>query len=168
MKGETFKSLMSTFATGCTILTFPTDPPHGMTVNAFSSLSLRPPKVLVCIDHETRSYSLLDEQDVARFGVNILSSDQRPLAEHFANLRDLENPPFDSRPILSREDVDPPVFSRNLAYLICDVTDRCRSGDHTIFIGDVTDGERLREDADPLVFFDNRWGTFSGPRDRDG
>src|SRR5699024_11296997 len=71
------RQVMGEFATGATVVTFPSDPLHGLTVNALSSLSLDPPLVLICIDHGTTTYDLLTRDTIDGYCVNILDEDQR-------------------------------------------------------------------------------------------
>src|SRR5438874_6201493 len=78
-----FRRACSKFATGVTIVTAldPDGAPHGMTVNSFTSVSLSPPPILVCVDHRCKVLSYLRES--AHFGVNILKEDQQELSAHF-------------------------------------------------------------------------------------
>src|SRR5262245_39071569 len=81
---DQFRQLMSRSATVTTSLTavHPSHPSHGMTVSAFSPLSLEPPLVLVCVD---RSASMLEVLDAAtHFAVNILAEGQESLSRRFS------------------------------------------------------------------------------------
>ena len=78
-----FRRTLGMFATGVTIITTQSgDQVHGMTANAFMSVSLRPPLVLISVDKRAKMNSLLREG--VRFGVNVLAEDQRELSDHFA------------------------------------------------------------------------------------
>jgi flavin reductase (DIM6/NTAB) family NADH-FMN oxidoreductase RutF len=78
-----FRRTLGMFATGVTVLTTRTqEQVHGMTANAFMSVSLRPPLVLVSVDRRARMSNLLHEG--TRFGVNVLAADQAALSDHFA------------------------------------------------------------------------------------
>src|SRR5262245_66560301 len=71
------------FATGVTVLTARVgEQVHGMTANAFMSVSLKPPLVLISVDRRARMSSLLHEG--TRFGVNVLEAGQAGLSDHFA------------------------------------------------------------------------------------
>ena len=77
------RSTMGRFCTGVTVVTTARDGQvHAMTANAFTSVSLQPPLVLVSIDHRTRMHALLP--DTRHFGVSVLASDQERVAWHFA------------------------------------------------------------------------------------
>src|SRR3984957_18349587 len=78
-----FRKAMGSFATGVTIITVDLDGEiHGMTANAFASVSLDPLLVLVCVDHNTRTHAHLHTKK--RFGINVLREDQRGISEYYA------------------------------------------------------------------------------------
>src|ERR1700689_3098648 len=78
-----FRKAMGCFATGVTIITVDLEGEvHGMTANAFASVSLDPPLVLVCVDHATRTHAHLHAKK--RFGINVLCEDQRAISEYYA------------------------------------------------------------------------------------
>lgn len=158
--GDTFRQVLGSFATGVTVVTFPSDPPHGLTANAFSSVSLDPPLVLVCVDHDTESYSLLTEGGIKEFCVNILAEGQQHLGEYFANMRELDESPFDTEETSTAE-TGTPVFDESLAYIDCTVWDSHRAGDHTIYIGEVAEASILNPDTPALTFFRGQWGTLT-------
>lgn len=153
---DLIREVMGNFATGCTVVTLPGDPPHGMTANAFSSVSLDPPLCLVCVDHGTTTYERLSEETDA-FCVNVLSESQQDLAEHFAGMSELDGDPFDDRPTRT-EETGAPIFESSLAYLDCTVDAEHPAGDHTIYVGKIEETEVFHDD-DPLTFFRGQWGT---------
>src|SRR5271168_2254230 len=78
-----FRKAMGCFATGVTIITLDLQGEvHGMTANAFASVSLDPPLVLVCVDHSARTHAHLHAKK--RFGVNVLAESQRVISEYYA------------------------------------------------------------------------------------
>ena len=78
-----FRKAMGCFGTGVTIITVDLEGEvHGMTANAFASVSLDPPLVLVCVDHDTRTHTHLHTKK--RFGINVLCEDQRAISEYYA------------------------------------------------------------------------------------
>ena len=80
---ETFRHAMGCFATGVTVITVDYDGEiQGMTANAFSSVSIDPLLVLVCVDQQARTHAHLRARK--RFGINVLSEDQRAISEHYA------------------------------------------------------------------------------------
>jgi len=78
-----FRRAMGCFATGVTIITLDLEGEvHGMTANAFASVSLNPPLMLVCVDHSARTHAHMHAKK--RFGINILAEDQRVISEYYA------------------------------------------------------------------------------------
>src|SRR5205814_10426112 len=81
---EAFRSALGSFISGVTVVTTRDDSrPHGLTVSAFSSLSLDPPLVLICIDKKTASYGALTRSGA--FAINILADDQENISRQFAS-----------------------------------------------------------------------------------
>ena len=82
---DEFRAALGRFASGVTVVTVATadGEVHGMTANAFCSVSLQPPLVLVCVDHLAETYLHLREHE--RFGISVLKEDQEALSEFFAD-----------------------------------------------------------------------------------
>jgi flavin reductase (DIM6/NTAB) family NADH-FMN oxidoreductase RutF len=147
---DLFRRVMGNFATGVTVVTVEREPGkvHGMTANSFTSVSLDPLLVLVCVDQNAQLLSFLKMQ--RRFGVNILRSDQQALSEHFAKPHP---PPEEERQLnvqFDWTDSGIPLLAGVLGQLACNVAAQYMAGDHTIFIGEV---ESMREgQGDPLLY----------------
>src|SRR5271168_1680016 len=78
-----FRKALGSFATGVTVITVDYEGEvHGMTANAFTSVSLDPLLVLVCVDHRARTHTDLHARK--RFGVNVLSENQQAVSEYYA------------------------------------------------------------------------------------
>lgn len=154
---DEFRQAMGNFAAGVTVVTLP-DPAHGITVNAFTSLSLDPPLVLVCIDHDTETHRRLSEGETA-YCVNVLGADQQHLGEHFANMRELETSPFETEATTTVA-TGSPVFADAIAYLDCSVEAAHAGGDHTIYVGAVEAAGVQRPDAAALTYFRGEWGAY--------
>lgn len=149
-----FRDVMGTFASGVTVVTLNVDgTPRGMTANAFLSLSLDPPMVIVCVQ-DTGSMHPLFEQAEA-FGVNVLAADQQAVSDLFAKHGVPDEPMggFEYR----AGDLGVPLLSDVLGYAECRIVERLPGGDHTIVIGEATDVAFDREDADPLLFYRGRY-----------
>jgi flavin reductase (DIM6/NTAB) family NADH-FMN oxidoreductase RutF len=84
LTAQLFRRVVGHFTTGITVVTVEREPGlvHGMTANSFTSVSLDPLLILICVDHNARLLSFLDLQE--RFGVNILKDNQQSISEHFA------------------------------------------------------------------------------------
>lgn len=155
-----FREVLGNFATSVTVVTLPTDPPHGITANAFASVSLDPPLVLVCIDHDTDSHDLLATETVTGFCVNILAADQLHLGEYYADLIELDADPFDTDPTTTAE-TGARVFTESLAYVDCTLWASYPGGDHTIYVGHVEAADVLNPDTPALTFFRGGWGELA-------
>ncbi len=146
-----FRSAMGQFATGVTILTVDLDGQvHGMTANAFASVSLDPLLVLVCVDHRARTHAHLHAKK--RFGINVLSEDQRAISEYYAQpvyAHDQAEASAGAR--FERTQHGTPVLHGALAYLECKLVSTQEAGDHTIFIAEVEDV--VVREGKPLLFF---------------
>src|SRR5215469_16898917 len=146
-----FRKAMGAFATGVTIITVDLDGEvHGMTANAFTSVSLDPMLVLVCVDHSTRTHAHLHTKK--RFGINVLCQDQRAISEYYARPeRSHEHAEAEAGARFERTRHGTPILHGALAYLECRLRSVQEAGDHSIFIAEVEDMV-LREGA-PLLFF---------------
>lgn len=148
-----FRTALGHFATGITVVTtFDGDEVHGMTANSFSSVSLEPPLVLVCVAKKNRTHQLLPE--TKRFAINILSEEQEAVSRYFAGDRD-ENEPFR---VLEEARAKSPVFDGVLAWLDCSLWQTYDGGDHSIFVGEVEDLHVFG--GKPLLFFQGAYGTL--------
>jgi flavin reductase (DIM6/NTAB) family NADH-FMN oxidoreductase RutF len=159
---DKFRALVGTFATGCTVVTMEdkSQDYHGLTANAFSSVSLDPPLVLVCVDHDTESYERLESEEIDGYCINILSKSQKDLGEYFAGMKELAHDPFETR-VVGDRDTQAPVFEQSLAYLDCSIHDSHVAGDHTIYIGKVEQADTIADESEPLTFYTGDWGTIA-------
>jgi flavin reductase (DIM6/NTAB) family NADH-FMN oxidoreductase RutF len=148
--GADFRKVLGTFATGVTVITTGgTDEPYGMTANAFSSLSLDPPLVLVCVMSGTAGSESITRNGV--FAVNILSADQEALSRYFAS-RDRPRGEAAFREVSHRKGATgAPIIDGTAGHLDCRLTASHEAGDHIIFIGEVL-GLDASDDATPLLF----------------
>jgi len=144
---ETFRSVLGRFASGVTIVTARDDDgdDHGMTVSAFCSLSLQPPLVLFCVDHEASMHDLLLKHP--RFGISILSSSQEAYSRRFAAD---ESNRFDGIAYV-RGDSGVVLLEEALAHLECAVRAHHDAGDHTLFIAGVERAEARQ--GRPLLYY---------------
>jgi flavin reductase (DIM6/NTAB) family NADH-FMN oxidoreductase RutF len=146
-----FRKAMGCFATGVTIITVDLDREvHGMTANAFSSVSLNPLLVLVCVDRRTSTHAHLHAKK--RFGINVLGMDQRKISEYYASpARTHERAEAEAGARFDRTAHGTPVLHGALAYLECRLHSAQDAGDHTIFIAEVEDV--VVREGEPLLFF---------------
>jgi flavin reductase (DIM6/NTAB) family NADH-FMN oxidoreductase RutF len=150
-----FRKAMGSFATGVTIITVDLDGEiHGMTANAFTSVSLDPFLVLVCVDHAARTHAHLHARK--RFGINVLCENQRAISEYYARSdRDQADVEREAGAKFDRTQHGTPVLHGALAYLECRLHTAQEAGDHTIFIAEVEDV--VVREGDPLLFFRGKY-----------
>jgi flavin reductase (DIM6/NTAB) family NADH-FMN oxidoreductase RutF len=146
---------MGCFATGVTIITLDLDGEvHGMTANAFTSVSIDPLLVLVCVDHSTRTHAHMHAKK--RFGINVLCEDQRAISEYYARpARTHEHAEAEAGARFERTSHGTPMLEGALAYLECRLHSSEEAGDHTIFIAEVEDV--VVREGDPLLFFRGKY-----------
>lgn len=158
MDQREFRNTLGTFATGVTVITLKDAKGEyiGLTANAFSSLSLDPPLILVCIDK--KSYSLPAFEKGRPFVVNILSEEQEKDCWTFAKKG--EDKFANAQYGLSVDGV--PVLKDNLSSLTCNVHEVLDGGDHIIVTGLVKEIAR-DEEKKPLLFYKGKICTLSVP-----
>ena len=150
-----FRHAMGCFATGVTVITVDQEGEvHGMTANAFASVSLNPMLVLVCVDHRARTHAHLHARK--RFGVNVLAADQQAVSEYYARSTETHQRAEDAGARFERTSHGTPVLHGALAYLECRLQRAERAGDHTIFIAEVEDV--LVREGEPLLYFRGKYG----------
>ncbi len=145
---DQLKDVFSRWATGVTIVTSRAgERIHGMTVSAFTEVSLDPPLVLVCADKGSNTHPVIAEGRVV--AVNILARDQEALSNRFASKED-EDRRFEGLACDTAK-TGSPLIPGAMAALDCTVVAAHEAGDHVIYVGRV---EALRlEDGEPLIHY---------------
>jgi flavin reductase (DIM6/NTAB) family NADH-FMN oxidoreductase RutF len=146
-----FRSAMSAFPTGVTVVTVGSRDGgrYGITVNAFSSVSLDPPLVQVCLARTGRGYDLV--RDAGVFSVNVLAQDQQDLSRWFADRdRSMDATMFTGIAVRPGS-TGCPVLIEATASFDCRVHSIVHAGDHAIVLGEVV-ALRHRPECAPLVF----------------
>lgn len=143
-----FRNALGRFATGITVVTTVVDGEvRGMTANAFVSVSLEPPLVLVSVANKAHMHGYL--QQSRRYGVSVLTANQEAYSQHFAGFGAADfQPEF-------VEVNGVPLLAESLAHLIVNVTDAHPAGDHTLYIGEVDYVKWW--DGEPLLYFQGRY-----------
>jgi flavin reductase (DIM6/NTAB) family NADH-FMN oxidoreductase RutF len=173
IEGDQFRRLLGYFPTGVTVVTAidhraggpndtadapkdaPTDVPWGTTVNAFSSLSLDPPLVLIAIGRERSIHPIIRASNL--FAVNILAEDAQALSDCFAGApvtpsrAEFCGAPYHLGPL------GMPILDDAVAAFECRLQTVHDAGDHSVFIGRVESAEDIRKPALPLVYFRGRY-----------
>lgn len=144
-----FRSVAGLFPTGVTVVTrrLPDGKPYGMTVSSFTTVSLDPPLILVCIDlsaHFLRNFQAGDA-----FLINVLAEEQQSLARRFADRREEDRfSGLDWSPTWH----DVPLLDGIVASFACTLDRRVDAGDHAILIGAVHHVQQ--HSGKPLVWCD--------------
>jgi|HubBroStandDraft_2_1064218.scaffolds.fasta_scaffold07743_4 flavin reductase (DIM6/NTAB) family NADH-FMN oxidoreductase RutF len=152
ISGQLFRDALSRFASGVTIVAARTaNGLVGFTATGFTSVSLEPPLILVCVGRRASAHDGIVDAD--RFGVSVLATDQAWIAEQCARscvdrFRGVA---------LSRDRV--PQIDGAIAQLACLRHARHEAGDHTILVGEVLSG--VIGSGRPLVHFARRFGGFT-------
>lgn len=151
---ELFRKVLGHFATGVTVVTtrHHTGEPWGFTVNSFTSVSLEPPLVLVCVGLTSESHQAMFAAKY--FAVNFLSEKQQELSRHFAS-----KSPNRFRAVPHSDSVHGcPLFDGCLGFLECEKVASHVHGDHTIIIGEVL--EAKVDGGRPLLFYGSSYARL--------
>lgn len=152
------RKALGTFVSGVTIVTTAVgDDVFGMTANAFTSVSLDPPLVLVSVATSAKMDQRI--KDSGHYGVSVLCRDQEELSLHFAGapMKNPQEPEFEWRSGI-------PLVRGALVHFACEVYDSHAAGDHTLHVGKVK--ELWHEHGDPLVFFTGAFKALDVGQDR--
>lgn len=143
-----FRNALGRFASGVTVLTAEYEGQvHGMTANAFVSVSLDPPLILVSLDNRSNMHRILPS--VRRFGISVLAEDQDAHSNHFAG-RIVEG-----LPVRFVHRNGQPLIGGAVAYFVANIFDIHPAGDHTLYISHVEHFEA--NEGKPLLFFGGRY-----------
>jgi flavin reductase (DIM6/NTAB) family NADH-FMN oxidoreductase RutF len=152
------RATMRQWATGVTIVTTVAGNERaGMTVSSFTSVSLEPPTVLVCLSKEAYAHVLVQRSGV--FAISILSAGQEALSNRFAGLDPTITDRFAGLE-LSTAETGSPLLSGAIAWLDCVVVNRLETGTHTLFIGEVVFA-RSETGRAPLVYYNQRYRALA-------
>jgi len=152
MDERSFRNAMGTFPTGVTVITTKVGSDvHGMTANAFMSVSLNPQLLLISIDEKA---SMLDKiRQTNRFGLSILADHQLDFSMHFAGQKKKDQDiKFDWVNGM-------PVIPDALAQIACTVEKTFVAGDHTLFLGKA-DHIVMNEGEAPLIFYKGNYQSL--------
>lgn len=157
MDSSEFRRVLGHFPTGVAVVTArrADGEPCGLTVNAFSSVSLRPPLVLVCVDQGADSHACIS--DSGAFAVNVLEQERgETLSRRFATWG--VDDKFEGVAYRT-ERTNSPILEAALAWIDCRVAQAISAGDHTIFIGEVMEADA--REGNPLVYYRGGYGRLT-------
>lgn len=152
------RAVFGTFATGVTVITSGRGVPHGMTANAFTSVSLDPALVLVCVKKSAVMHRTILAHGT--FAISILASGQEGLARYFANsARPRDEKEFQTVAYRRGAHTGSPLILGSLGWIECKLAAAHDGGDHSIFVGTVLDLGHSG-DRDALVFHHGRFQSM--------
>ncbi|MGH7471663.1 MAG: flavin reductase family protein [Longimicrobiales bacterium] len=151
-----FRRVLGHWATGVSIVAAhpPDGQPSGFTANAFCSVSLVPPLVLVCVAKDADTHNCI--ADAGAFAVSVLASDQERLARRFAACESMEKFQGVAH---HAEQTGAPVLDDAIAWVDCRTWATHDAGDHTVYIGQVV-AAGAREHS-PLLYYRGGYGRFA-------
>ena len=158
---QDFKGALSSWASGVSVVTTASEGMlYGLTVSSFSSLSLDPPLVLVCLNNANRMPAMIEVS--GGFAVSILAKGQESASAYFARTGRMPTPDFveiEGEYTANGQ----PVIQGALAYVVCRLHQKIEQGDHTIIIGEVLEASH-RTDGEALVYWRRAYhGLPAGP-----
>ena len=146
---DDFKKAMQLWASGVTVVTTHSEKfgTQGMTVTAFSSVSVNPPQVLICINESADTGEGIQESQY--FAVNVLSSTQQDVSNQFAGGSSQEQR-YENTPWTTGI-TGVPILDDSLMSLECKVIEKVHAGTHWIIIGEVRDC--VCREGEPLLYY---------------
>ncbi len=155
ISNDEFKAALGSFASGVSVVTTKdaAGKLHGITVSAFSSVSMNPPLILVCISKATGSYRSFEESNT--FVVNVLHESQKNVSNNFASHADDK---FAGQNYELNEQ-GLPILADCLVNLECTLKHSYDGGDHTIFVGKIE--KATIQDGKPLVYFHGNYRNIN-------
>jgi flavin reductase (DIM6/NTAB) family NADH-FMN oxidoreductase RutF len=149
-----FRNALGRFASGVTVLTTEHEgETYGMTANAFVSVSLDPPLVLVSIGNRTKWRDKVEAS--RRYGVSVISREQATLSNHFAGKKQ------DGLAVPFVRKHGMPLIEGALAHFVCGLYDVHPAGDHTLYVGRVE--RTCYHDGAPLLFYTGNYRWLEVP-----
>ena len=147
-----YRKTMSSFATGVTVVTTLDENEyiHGMTANSFTSVSLDPPTVLVCIGNTRNTITHVNNTN--EFAINILSDRQKRIADYFAKEQPKGTEVLEFNWSIK---FGSPFIEGSIAFLKANVIEKYNYGDHTIILGKVQGIDT--QQGDPLLYYQSNY-----------
>ena len=158
VSSDEFRRASGRFATGITIATVRDSEgqPHGLTVNSFTSVSLEPPLVSICLGHAVK---LIDRfREATHYGINMLADSQKNLSVQFAMRGHDRFEGVDWAP----GPHGAPLIAGVLAALECRIVERIPAGDHDIFLAELETAQIT--DGQPLIYFASEYRQLGNER----
>lgn len=161
MHPDAYRKAVGRFATGVTVVTTTVrGGSAALTANSFTSVSLDPVLLLVCVQKSARFHALVLEAGV--WGVSVLAADMEEISTRFASpVRYELDRPFEGLKHSAGAVTGCPLLDDALATFECRTVLAYEGGDHTMLLGEVLTLATPRSDVPPLVFFDGTYRSLT-------
>lgn len=158
---QAFKDTLSHWASGVTVVTAEHgDNRVGITASSFSSVSISPPQILICVVKKLFTHQIIEES--GSFGVHILQKEQLEWGMRFAGMIPELEDRFEGLRVESMV-TGAPILVDAMAWLDCKVSAAYDGSDHTIFVGEVM-ATKSGEVGEPLLYYHRNWRALAaGP-----
>ena len=155
---QDFKDAASKFASGVTVVTVKTDNDfHAMTVSAFSTISMDPLLIMVCISNKSKMHDILLNHK--KFSVSILEENQGGVSSHFAGQKqpDVFGQDYGKLNVINFDE-NYNIVNDALGFFLCDLDEAYEKGDHTLFFGRVIKSQSITTKK-PLIYYSRGYST---------
>jgi flavin reductase (DIM6/NTAB) family NADH-FMN oxidoreductase RutF len=158
-----FRDAMGTFPTGVTLVTTCGDDgvDHAITANSFTSVSLDPLLVLICVEHASRLHDVV--LATGRWGVSVLSLDGEPISRKLARRGHDTAGALAGVPHHRGPHTGALLLDGALATFECATVAAHPGGDHTVLLGEVLDVDMPRPGEPPLTYHRGRYTALAAP-----
>lgn len=158
---QEFKNALAQWASGVTILTSADgDQRVGITASSLTSVSLEPPRILVCVGRRLYTHEVIERSRV--FAVNILGEDHLEWGMRFAGMLSEFEDRFAGLHCTTAV-TGAPILPESLAWIDCRLVHAHDEGDHTIFVGEV-EATGVQEAKAPLLYYSRQWRRLDEER----
>lgn len=156
---QTFRTTLAQWASGVTVVTTLHEGQRlGITASSFSSVSLTPPRILICVAKRLFTHQAILSSGI--FAVNILAADQQEVGMRFAGMLPEQEDRFAGLAMTTAQ-TGAPLLPGTLGWLDCRLSATHDGGDHSIFVGDVVVAWGQEDDAAPILYYHRRWRALA-------
>lgn len=157
IEAATFRQVLGNYPTGVTVITAmdAEGKPCGLVVGTFTSVSLDPPLVGFLPDKKSSSWPAVEQ--AGQFCVNVLAADQVDLCRKVS----VSGPDKFAGVEYTLSPHNLPVLAGAMVSIQCKLESVTEAGDHWFVLGRVLGLEAHRDDADPMLFFRGKYGSFA-------
>ena len=154
LDSQALRATMRQWVTGVTVVTsvFENEP-SGMTVSSFTSVSVEPPTVLVCVNKQAYTHDIIARSGI--YAISLLSAGQEDLSNRFAGLEAGVVDRFEDLEVITAE-TGAPLLPGAIAWLDCRVTMAVDTSTHTIYIAEVLYA-KANADLEPLAYHNRHY-----------